>query len=38
MLWLLLSLPENDDEAIRIGRKDGICDIVISVLRRARTT
>ena len=38
MPWLLLSLPENDDEAIRVGGKDGIHNIVTSVLRCARTT
>ena len=38
MPWLLLSLPENDDEAIRVGGKDGIRDIVTSVLQCARTT
>ena len=31
MPWLLLCLPENDDKAIRVGRKDGIHDIVISM-------
>ena len=34
MLWLLLCLPENDNEAIRVGEKDGLHNIVINLLQR----
>ena len=35
MPWLLLCLPENDDEAIRVGEKDGIRNVVINLLQHA---